>query len=98
MNTSVIEIETPDIVRVTINEEALTVDFSDGRSISVPIAWYPRLVHASEQERLNWRLIAGGKGIHWPDLDEDISARAIILGIPSQESSESLRKWLDKRK
>ncbi len=94
MSFSVIEIETPNIVQISINEEALTVELSDGRTISVPLAWYPRLVHATEQERANWRLIAGGKGIHWPELDEDISVQALILGKPSQESPESLKKWL----
>ncbi|APF20444.1 hypothetical protein Calab_1410 [Caldithrix abyssi DSM 13497] len=98
MNFSTIEIETPDIVQVAINEEDLTVELSDGRTITVPIAWFPRLVHATERERANWRLIAGGKGIHWPDLDEDISVQALILGKPSQESPESLKKWLDSHK
>lgn len=98
MHFSAIEIETPDIVQVAINEEALTVELSDGRTITVPIAWYPRLVHATEQERANWRLIAGGKGIHWPELDEDISVQALILGKPSQESPESLKKWLESHK
>ncbi len=98
MSFSVIEIETPNIVQISINEEALTVELSDGRTISVPLTWYPRLVHATEQERANWRLIAGGKGIHWPELDEDISVQALILGKPSQESSQSLKKWLENRK
>ncbi|MHB2156495.1 DUF2442 domain-containing protein [Calditrichota bacterium GD2] len=98
MNFSTIEIETPDIVQVAINEEDLTVELSDGRTITVPIAWFPRLVHATERERANWRLIAGGKGIHWPNLDEDISVQALILGKPSQESPESLKKWLENRK
>ncbi|RMG79525.1 MAG: DUF2442 domain-containing protein [Bacteroidetes bacterium] len=98
MNSLAIDIELPDIVNVTINEESLTVDLSDGRSIAVPIAWYPRLLYGTVQERENWRLIGGGKGIHWPELDEDISVKSLILGKPSQESPESLRKWLEKCK
>ena len=98
MHISAIEIETPDILQVTVREDSLIVDFSDGRSITVPIVWYPRLLYATEKERSNWRLIAGGKGIHWPDIDENISAQALILGKPSQESSESLQTWLEKRK
>lgn len=83
---------------MSINKDALSVELSDGRTITVPIAWYPRLVHATDQERSNWRLIAGGKGIHWPELDEDISVRALILGKPSLENAESLKIWLEKCK
>ncbi len=75
----------------------MSVDLSDGRSISVPIAWFPRLLHASGQERNNWRLIGKGRGIHWEDLDEDISIEGLLTGRPSGESQESFKKWLDKR-
>jgi hypothetical protein len=76
----------------------LTVELSDGRSVSVPLAWYPRLLHASGEERLKWRLIAQGEGIHWPDVDEDISVESLIAGRPSAESPKSLQRWLAGRK
>jgi hypothetical protein len=75
----------------------LHVDLSDGRSISVPIAWFPRLLHSSEQERNNWRLIGKGHGIHWEDIDEDISVEGLLAGRPSGESQESFKKWLTNR-
>lgn len=82
---------------VNIEDDTLTVDLSDGRSISAPLAWYPRLWHGTPDERSHWRLTGGGQGIHWPDLDEDISLEGLILGKPSNESQESLRKWLATR-
>lgn len=91
------ELQVPSVEQATVTEEALTVDLSDGRIISVPLAWYPRLVHAEAEERANWRLIGGGEGIHWPDLDEDISVENILLGKPSGESQRSLKKWLESR-
>ena len=78
-------------------ENMLTVDLSDGRTISVPLAWYPRLLHANLQERQHWPLVGGGEGIHWPDLDEDIRIDALILGKPSGESQSSLSLWLERR-
>ena len=74
------------------------MELADCRSLSVPIAWYPRLFHGSQQERENWELIGDGEGIHWPDLDEDISVEGLILGRPSGESQRSLQRWLDGRK
>ena len=82
---------------VTVTEETLTVELTDGRVISVPLAWYPRLVHGTPQERAKWRLIGDGEGIHWPELDEDISAENLLLGKPSGESQRSLKLWLEKR-
>ena len=82
---------------VNIDEDSLTVDLYDGRSISVPLAWYPRLVHATTAERNNWRWIGDREGIHWPDLDEDIGIHNLVLGQPSAESQESLRRWLENR-
>lgn len=82
---------------VSVSEDALTVDLHDGRTVSVPITWYPRLSHGSEVERKNWRLIGDGTGIHWPDLDEDISVEGLLLGYPSNESSKSIQRWLDER-
>ncbi len=81
--------------QVTI--DALTVDLADGRTISVPLAWYPRLLHGNPDERGHFRLVGGGDGIHWPDLDEDISMEGIVAGRPSGESQRSLQKWLESR-
>jgi hypothetical protein len=84
-------------LNVVITTDSLMVDLNDGRSISVPLAWYPRLLHGSPEERNNWRLIAKTQGIHWPDLDEDISVENLLLGRPSGESQDSFRKWLEQR-
>jgi hypothetical protein len=80
--------------RVVITDHALTVELGDGRSISAPIEWYPRLAHATPQERDNWRLIGGGRGIHWEDLDEDISLESLLVGRRSTESRTSFQRWL----
>ena len=98
MNTLAAEIQTVKGINVVISEDTLTVELADGRSLSVPIAWYPRLFHGSQQERENWELIGDGEGIHWPDLDEDVSVEGLILGRPSGESQRSLQRWLDARK
>ena len=97
MNTLAVEIRIPEALSVSLTDDTLSVDLSDGRSISVPIAWFPRLLHASEQERNNWRLIGRGQGIHWEDIDEDISIEGLLTGRPSGESQESFKKWLAKR-
>jgi hypothetical protein len=83
---------------VTVNDEDLAVDLADGRTIAVPLAWFPRLAHATSAERTNWRLIGSGSGIHWPDLDEDISVESLLAGRSSGESPASLERWLDSRK
>jgi len=83
---------------VTANDEALVVDLADGRTITVPLAWFPRLAHGTHAERANWRLIGGGTGIHWPDLDEDISVESLLAGRKSGETQASLQRWLDARK
>ena len=83
--------------KIKITEEELIAFLDDGRTITVPLSWYPRLLNGSMEERNNWRFIGEGLGIHWPDLDEDISIEGLIDGIPSQESQSSLRKWLQKR-
>jgi hypothetical protein len=82
---------------VHITVDTLTVDLSDGRSIAVPLAWYPRLAHGTAAERANWRLVGRGEGIHWPDLDEDISVENLLTGAPSGESQRSFRQWLAER-
>ncbi len=70
------------------------VELADGRSIVVPLAWYPRLAQGSAAERGSWRLLGGGRGIHWPALDEDISVANLLAGQPSAESQSSFKKWL----
>ena len=97
MNTLAVEIGVSEALNVALTDDTLSVDLSDGRSISVPVAWFPRLLHSTEQERNNWRLIGRGQGIHWEDIDEDISIEGLIAGLPSGESQESLKKWLAKR-
>jgi hypothetical protein len=84
-------------VHVTVTDDAVSVELSDGRSISAPVAWYPRLLHGAGEERKNWRLIAGGQGIHWSELDEDISVENLLAGKASGESQKSLKQWLDQR-
>jgi len=97
MHTSTIEIEVPAAENLTVTEDTLSVDLSDGRTISVPLAWYPRLIYASPSEQNNWRLIGKGYGIHWEDLDEDISVEGLLAGKPSGESQTSFKKWLASR-
>lgn len=84
--------------RVTVTEDTLTADLSDGHTISVPLAWYPRLVHATPKERRNWRLVGGGAGIHWPDLDEDLSVEGLLAGRASGESQRSFKRWLQAKR
>jgi hypothetical protein len=97
MNTLAVEIRIPEAINVSLTDDTLSIDLSDGRSISVPIAWFPRLYHSTEQERNNWRLIGKGHGIHWEDIDEDISIEGLLAGKPSGESQESFMNWLAKR-
>lgn len=95
--STVVEIEVPFAQDVAVTKDTLRVDLSDGRTISVPLAWFPRLVHASLAERKNWRLIGRGTGIHWDDVDEDVSVQGLLAGNPSGESQTSFAKWLRMR-
>ena len=95
MSTSTIELQDIEATLVQVTDDVLTVDLSDGRTISVPLAWYPRLLHGTMQERAHWEIV--GPGIHWPDLDEDISVAGLLLGHASGETQASLRRWLDSR-
>lgn len=97
MSSSAIDLRPVIAQGVTITDDALTVDLADGRTISVPLAWYPRLLHGTPTERTNWRFIGQGEGIHWPDLDEDISIDGLLAGRSSGESQSSLQRWLDSR-
>jgi len=98
MNTLAIRMDIPRVVTVSVTDDTLTVELSDGRTVSAPTAWYPRLVHATAEERQNWRLTGNGHGIHWESLDEDISVENLLAGRPSGESQKSFKQWLDKRK
>ena len=98
MNILTIDIHTLQIQHVTVTDDSLSVDLTDGRTISVPLGWFPRLLHGSPQERNDWRLIGEGEGIHWESLDEDISLEHIIKGVPSGESQKSLQRWLNSRR
>ena len=91
------KIELPTALDISVTRDTLTVELSDGRTISVPLEWFPRLVYATIEERNNWRLIGKGQGIHWEDIDEDISIEGLLSGRPSGESQESFKKWLGKR-
>ncbi len=85
------------ITQVIVTDETLAVDLEDGRTIAVPIGWYPRLAHGTPAERANFRISGGGYGIHWPDLDEDIGVEGLLLGKKSMESPSSLEQWLQRR-
>lgn len=83
---------------VRVTEDALVVDLVDGRTVSVPVSWYPRLLHGSSEERGNWRLIGRGEGIHWPDFDEDVRVQDLLDGHGSGETQKSLERWLEARR
>jgi hypothetical protein len=85
------------LVNVTVTEDTLAVDLEDGRTVSVPIGWYPRLAHGTPTERVNFQISSAGFGIHWPDLDEDIGVEGLLLGKKSAESPASFERWLQKR-
>ena len=98
MITSMIEVRIPEAEEVSVTDDTLRVELSDGRTLSVPLAWYPRLVHATREERNNWELIGEGQGIRWPDLDEDLSVEGLIAGRPSGESQRSFKRWLEAKR
>ena len=77
---------------VRFTDDLLVVDLIDGRTISVPLAWYPRLLDAKPEQRQNWQVIGGGFGIHWPDLDEDLSTEGLLRGAPAPRPAASAHK------
>ena len=97
MATSVPELRMPTVLDVQVSDDALQVTLSDGRALTVPSVWYPRLAHAEASERADWTIIDGGGGIRWPQLDEDVSLSGLLAGMPSQESQQSLARWLAAR-
>jgi hypothetical protein len=97
MNSSTVDTQHACATALAITDDLLTVELSDGRTISAPLSWYPRLCHGSAEERADWRLIGAGRGIHWPQLDEDISVENLVFGKTSAESQESLKRWLEQR-
>jgi hypothetical protein len=87
----------PRIVRATVTDDTVSVDLEDGRTIAVPIGWYPRLAHGTPAERANMQISGAGYGLHWPELDEDIGIEGLIVGKQSTESTASFERWLQGR-
>ena len=98
MRTSPTETAPPRAERVRTTRNSLVVDLADGRTIKVSLSWYPRLHQGTANERDNWRLVGIGTGIHWPDLDEDLTVAGLLAGRRSGESPQSLGKWVEARK
>jgi len=96
-NSVVVTLSLPRIKDVSVTEDTLSVDLEDGRTVLVPIGWYPRLAHGTPDERSNVSIAGAGFGLHWPDLDEDIGIDGILLGKRTNESPQSFEKWLQKR-
>ena len=86
------------VVNVMVTDDTLSVDLEDGRTLSVPIGWYPRLAYGTPAERANFQISGAGYGIHWPDLDEDIGVEGLMLGKKSTESPASFERWLQRRR
>lgn len=86
-----------EVQAIEITDDPLSVDLSDGRTISVPLAWYLRLLYRSVEKRQNWRFMGNGEGIHWNHLDEDASVKNIGLGQPLGESQKLFQRWLNQR-
>ncbi len=97
MSTLTVEIAEARAQNVLIDEDRLVVELTDGRAISAPLAWYPRLWHGTTEERACFEIIGDGAYIHWPQLDEDLSVSGILAGRRSGESPASLQQWLDER-
>ena len=97
ISSKIVELQIVKAVELQITEDTLSVELDDGRAISVPLAWYPRLTHGSIDERNSWEFIGNGTGIHWPQLDADISINNLLFGQPSGESQRSFKRWLQGR-
>ena len=92
-----VELKLSRIVDVQVTDDTLSVDLEDGRTISVPIGWYPRLAYGEPGERANWRISGAGYGIYWPELDEDLGVEGLLLGRQSMEIPSSFEHWLQRR-
>lgn len=98
MSSSARELLIPPLATsVTVTDESLVVELNDGRTLTVPLVWFPRLQHGTQAERAEWRLIGHGEGVHWSALDEDIEIEGLLAGRGSNESQASLKKWLINR-
>jgi hypothetical protein len=97
MSISAFDVSSARARGVSVTDEALVIDLCDGRTVSAPLAWFPRLLQGTPPERSRWELLGAGEGIHWPDLDEDVSVEQVLLGRPSAESQQSLARWLAAR-
>ena len=97
MTSSPIDLSLAFAKNVRFGADTLVVELVDGRALTVPLAWYPRLAHGSQPERANWQLIGRGQGIHWADLDEDVAVEDLLAGRRSGEKAESLNRWLEGR-
>jgi hypothetical protein len=98
MPSAVVTLTMPRVVNVTVTEDTLSVDLEDGRTIAVPIGWYPRLAQGTPAERANVQISGAGYGMHWPEIDEDIGVEGLLLGKKSTESAASFERWLQRRK
>ena len=98
MTSLAVEIQEASAQKVTVSDDSLTVDLVDGRTIIVPLVWYPRLWYGTPEERERFEIIGEGTLIHWPDLDEDLSVSGLLAGRRSGESQQSLKRWLKERK
>jgi hypothetical protein len=96
-NTSSLTLTPVRIINVTVTDDTLSVALEDGRTIAIPIGWYPRLAYGTPAERANFQISGAGYGIHWPDLDEDIGVEGSLLGKKSSESQASFERWLQRR-
>jgi hypothetical protein len=97
MSSLAIEIQEATAQQVIVGEDSLAVDLNDGRTIIVPLVWYPRLWYGTPEERDRHEIIGNGTLIHWPDLDEDLSVAGLLAGRRSGESQRSLKRWLEQR-
>ena len=97
MNSLVVEAQEPRARDIAVGDDSLTVHFVDGRTLIVPLLWFPRLWHGTDAERKTFETSGEGAFIHWPELDEDLSVADLVAGLRSGETPESLRKWLDRR-
>lgn len=98
MSSLGVEVQDARAQSVRVDDHALTVELTDGRTVIVPLVWFPRLWHGSKQERNRWEIIGDGGYIHWPELDEDLTVAGLLAGRQSGESAESLKRWLGERK